>query len=176
MDDPVRRAAPACPRCQTALAAPPPDRSGMWVCGACAGVWLESAAFACVCEQLPGATPERPSVVAAPEAPRAPCPACASLMSRVDVGGARGVTLDVCRDGVWLDAGSLEELRRIGRTDELIRLEAELRLAPVLERRRVPPLFARLSVDEAPDPKASRAVDVVLRELLHLLGDLLGGG
>jgi Zn-finger nucleic acid-binding protein len=165
-----------CPRCESALAPPPPDQPGSWVCAACSGLWLESAAFTRVCTEMTAAAPQDPGVRSPAEPDPRPslCPVCGALMSRVDVAGGRGVTIDVCRrHGVWLDAGELAALKHAGRTEELIRLEVAQRLAPLLKRDRETPLFANLSVDRGPDPLARHVVAEGVQEFLHLLAHLL---
>lgn len=169
--DQPRITSPCCPRCEKRLSAPPPDSPGSWVCASCAGTWLESEAFARVCAQATvAADPGKPRRRELVEPVRyALCPACSSVMARVDIGSANGITVDVCRHGVWLDRGELEALKQMERNDDVIRLEAAQRMAPLLERNR-DALFAQLRLDDPMlDGRLLPAADNVLQFLVRIL-------
>jgi Zn-finger nucleic acid-binding protein len=59
------------------------------------------------------------------------CPTCGLVMDRRDVGGAFGMTLDVCRGhGIWLDAGELEKLRELAQTPHGASFAVDLSATP----------------------------------------------
>jgi Zn-finger nucleic acid-binding protein len=118
-----------------------------------------SAAALRVVTAAPGDAAEPPRERRTLEAPdaRALCPACSQLMDRHDVGGAFGITLDLCRGhGVWLDAGELETLRALARSPDAARLAAELAASPHV--RAIPFGDARWWVEPARDPDEALVV------------------
>jgi Zn-finger nucleic acid-binding protein len=101
-------------------------------------VWLDPEAMADVAEQF-----QAPAEVA-----YRPCPVCSELMNRVNFGGRRGVIIDRCRDGVWLDGGEFRQLAEWWRTGGKHRHQAN-----ELERAR------RLNVPARPREAARGTID-----------------
>jgi len=78
-------------------------------CGQCGGVWLDHVEVEAAVAGAEGAAP-----AAAWRADRAylKCPACGTVMNRVNYERFSGILLDVCpRDGIWADAGELQRAR-----------------------------------------------------------------
>lgn len=107
-----------CPACRGELDALRVGETAVRECGACGGLWLDTAAFDALCtdrERQAGvlafrARPAAPAPVEAAVRYR-PCPECGTLMHRQNFQRVSGVVVDVCRQhGTWFDA---DELRRI---------------------------------------------------------------
>ena len=141
-----------CPVCGQLLSVHESHGVRIHDCGACGGVFLDEESFELATEDgevraglhfRESVSPYRGSVASPDEPPATPppeagfyrrCPACRTVMNRVNFGRRSGVLLDVCRrHGTWFDRdellrvlsfverGGLEEARRREREE----LEAE---------------------------------------------------
>jgi Zn-finger nucleic acid-binding protein len=108
----------ACPDCRSALAAARVGATLLHECGGCHGIWVGSGDLDAVV-----ADGERQAALLAFPGARGPsaggndrvryraCPACGTLMHRMNFARISGVVLDVCREhGSWFDP---DELRRV---------------------------------------------------------------
>ncbi len=91
-------------------------------CLSCRGIWLDAGEL----ELLLGDPEDTDQFLSSFEADRASkekgrkCPICLKKMEKVLCGTDRKVRIDRCRnkDGIWLDAGELEEIVDMGSVDK----------------------------------------------------------
>ncbi len=116
------RTEPWCPTCILPLTSRVHERSVIWSCGRCEGVFLPAQELRTIVaeEAEPRSDDERRAAMAASAAGPAPdeleqppteCPWCATAMTRSNYGGDSGVLIDRCDAcGIWLDGGELERI------------------------------------------------------------------
>ena len=109
-----------CPRCRTELREIVVGSTRLRECSRCEGVWVGKAAFEQICVDrekqaallgLPFSIPTDLVGSVEPKIRYLPCPACSTLMNRINFANCSAVIVDVCREhGTWFDK---DELRRI---------------------------------------------------------------
>ncbi len=109
-----------CPRCNTCLTAAEQEGVGLDSCDRCGGRWIEPDGLKALAERpAPQAEeagqPPRVEVVFHDPKEGVPCPECRQPMAPFNYAGDSGVILDKCNhcDGIWLDAGELEQVRKV---------------------------------------------------------------
>jgi Zn-finger nucleic acid-binding protein len=162
-----------------------PAALAMLECGRCAGVWLGHRAFETLgARARPGmalASQARPAEAARPRGSGTskrttkvvyrPCPLCSKLMVRRNFGGISGVVVDVCSaDGLWFDAGELDDVLAWIRGGGLARSEQRQRE----ENEEVARRLAAARMSERPAPREESSGGRWL-EVLSTLADFLLG-
>ncbi len=112
----------ACPRCALPLVARRAATAGpdgpvvVESCGACRGLWLDTASASRVAEALPTGVPSlaeeaaRHAVAQPAREAAAPCPVCSRTMVKTTVAEAR-IELDTCPEhGTWYDKSELQQV------------------------------------------------------------------
>lgn len=110
-----------CPRCKVGMGAVLLGAEKVHECQHCEGLWVDVDTLTSICADrekqaavLGGASPApAPEVLeyGLADVRYVPCPACGTLMNRVNFSGHSGVIVDVCKGhGTWFDR---DELRRI---------------------------------------------------------------
>jgi Zn-finger nucleic acid-binding protein len=106
-----------CPGCRGDLERVALDRTALYECRGCDGVWVDADVFERLCADreaqaavLPRLTPS-----AAPKTQTTvryrPCARCAKMMNRVNFGTLSGAIVDVCKGhGTFLDTGELHQI------------------------------------------------------------------
>jgi len=149
-------------------------------CGACGGVWADSASFKLLCEDravqasymgegaaLAAPTPQDPS---ADGVLYRPCPVCGELMNRFNFAGCSGVILDACKPhGVWFDADELARIVAFIRGGGLDVAREHERLELELARQRLEK--AKSDLDALPRPSYEARHVSAARGLLGQLFD-----
>lgn len=109
-----------CPRCRMGMDAVTIGQAPLRECPRCEGIWADATALEQICTDREQQTavlgvastlPNPGSVELEKNIRYVPCPACKTLMNRVNFARCSNVVVDVCRQhGTWFDR---EELRRI---------------------------------------------------------------
>jgi len=110
----------SCPRCSGGLTEVRLGETPLCECGSCHGLWIDASAFEQICTDrerhsivlgtasaafVPGQRPFEAKVT------YVRCPACRTLMNRVNFAKCSGVIIDVCRQhGAWFDRDELQHI------------------------------------------------------------------
>jgi Zn-finger nucleic acid-binding protein len=85
-------------------------------CERCHGMWIDAKTFERICADHEAQAaalqlyPSPPVSQTAAEVRYRPCVACGKMMNRLNFGKVSGTVIDVCRHGVFLDAGELHRI------------------------------------------------------------------
>jgi Zn-finger nucleic acid-binding protein len=121
-----------CPVCREAMISMELDQVEIDYCLACHGIWLDAGELEILLEGirerdafLASLRPDSPTK----ERPRT-CPICDKRLRKVTLGHGPKVLVDKCprNDGLWLDAGELEALLKLGTSgdERVLRLLREM--------------------------------------------------
>ena len=139
-----------CPSCQDPLRGVAVGSTRMQECHTCDGIWIEAGVFEALC-----ASREAQAAVLHRFSGRQPvpadarvryrrCPACGTIMNRVNFGRLSGTVVDVCRGhGTFLDAGELHAIVAFIQEGGLDRMRAREIETLREERRRLEQLRGR---------------------------------
>lgn len=108
-----------CPACKGAMVVAEYDRIETDYCTRCYGVWFDAGELELLLERMSvkdaGLALDEvvnPGVESRPSEKARRCPTCGRKMRKILVGSAPGVLIDTCTqgDGLWFDAGELDQL------------------------------------------------------------------
>jgi len=100
-----------CPRCKSDLIVVEYEDIELDYCQSCGGIWFDSGEMDLLASRFGGEQAALRPATDAREG-RLRCPVCRVHMDKRYIGEAKPVLVDLCPscDGLWLDAGELEEL------------------------------------------------------------------